>query len=225
MLYAFGDSFSYGHQLPEDVRASSCWPSALARMIGVDVVNDAVPGSSNWRTARKLQQLQLMPNDIVVIDWTTFDRFEFGVSSTHNTEAKLMGDVVEIQGNVRSKRFFRKLSTRTNDQFTKQFNNLAYSKFFNPYWFAEMHTVMVNACIYKLQKSGCKWVMFDAWHENVNYALTIRDINFPNYISPGTTMCELLSIDEVRYWNVAEHEEVARIVYNKLQELYNTLDT
>jgi hypothetical protein len=47
-LVALGDSWTWGAELPEDKQKELCWPTGLSKQLGLDCVNLAVPGSSNF---------------------------------------------------------------------------------------------------------------------------------------------------------------------------------
>jgi len=213
MLYAFGDSFTYGFSLPEEERIHCTWPIILASKLGTKANNLSLPGASNWRTARKIQSLNIHKEDIVIISWSSVDRFEFGVNADYNPSATLIGDIVETDDDVKTKRFFRSLTGRTSDEHARQFNSLAYSKFYNLQWFIEMHKVAVDSCIYKLNSIGCRWLMFNAWTTNPK-------IDTPNYIFPNSTMYDNIvqrrEGELMRYWTKEEHAHIAKIIYDKL---------
>lgn len=74
MLYVNGDSFTYG----TGVDSQDTWPSLLAQRLGMDLVNDAVPGGSNDRIVRtSLDFMTRHRPDLVVIAWSSFLRTEW----------------------------------------------------------------------------------------------------------------------------------------------------
>lgn len=215
MLYAIGDSFTYGFNFKiEQERLESTWPKHLASLLSLPHKNLAIPGSSNWRMARLVATLPLTQDDIVIIALSDNLRFEFGVSRNHKPpEPKLPGDINEVDGNLVTKRFFGALSKRTVDPKAKALTDLTFGPFFNALWFNQMHIVMCSAIAYRLQTVGCKWLMFDAWTMNPR-------IDIPNYIFPTSTMydnvVQRVDGDMIRYWTKEEHTKIANIIYDNL---------
>lgn len=215
MLYAIGDSFTYGFNFKvEQERIESVWPAQLADLLSLPHKNLSVPGGSNWRMARLVTTLPLTPDDIVIIALSDNQRFEFGVSLNHKHPApKLPGDINEVDGNLVTKRFFSALSERTVDAKAKELTDLAFGPFFNKTWFSQMHTVMCLAIAHRLQTIGCKWLMFDAWNMNPR-------IDIPNYIFPNSTMYDNIvqrkEGELIRYWTKEEHGKIAKTLYDKL---------
>lgn len=219
-LYAIGDSFTYGFNFKvEQERLESVWPTQLASLLSMPYRNLAIPGGSNWRMARLATTLPLTKDDIVVLALSDYCRFEFGVSPNHKPPApKLPGDINEVDGNLVTKRFFRALSNRTVDEEAKTLTDLTFGTFFNARWFSQMHAVMCSAITYRLQAVGCKWLMFDAWTMNPR-------IDVPNYIFPNSTMYDNIvqrkENEMIRYWTKEEHAQIARIIYDKLNNNQN----
>ncbi len=215
MLYAIGDSFTYGFNFKvEQERLESVWPTHLASLLSLPHKNLAIPGSSNWRMARLVATLPLTQDDIVILALSDNQRFEFGVNLNHKPPApKLPGDINEVDGNLITKRFFGALSNRTVDEKAKALTDLTFGPFFNMKWFEQMHIVMCSAITHRLQAVGCRWLMFDAWTMNPR-------IDIPNYIFPTSTMYDNVVQREkdhlVRYWTKEEHAQIANIIYDKL---------
>ena len=224
MLYTFGDSFTWARNffdISEEHRVKHMWPTRLAEKLNVEYANLAVPASSNWRTARKLLSLDLSSNDIVVIGWSEFSRFEFGVNTSHTSPRNnSIADITEIDGNIRTRKFNQLLSERTSDIKVKEFNKLAYNEFYNEQWFQEMFKLMFHSCCRVLEQSGCKWIVFNTWATQYDKISTEFDI--PQYfLGQKSTMTEYIrDTKEVSYWSEKEHEFVADLLYDKLNKLY-----
>jgi hypothetical protein len=74
MLYTNGDSFTFG----TGVQSNNTWPSLLAKQLNYELVNDAVPGSSNHRIVRTtLDFLSKHKPNLVVIAWSSYLRTEW----------------------------------------------------------------------------------------------------------------------------------------------------
>jgi hypothetical protein len=224
MLYTFGDSFTWGRNLvdiSEEHRVKHIWPTRLAEKLNVDYINLAVPAASNWRTARKLLNLKLSPNDIVIIGWSEFSRFEFGVNLSHTSpKNNTIADITEIDGNIKTRKFNYLLSDRTSDQKVKEFNKLAYNEFYNEQWFQEMFKIMFHSCCRVLEQSGCKWLMFNTWA--TQYDKTSIEFDIPQYfLGQNTTMTEYIrGNNPVSYWSEEEHNLVSNLLFAKLKKMY-----
>jgi hypothetical protein len=224
MLYTFGDSFTWGRNfidISEEHRVKHIWPTRLAEKLNVEYVNLAVPASSNWRTARKLLNLKLSPEDIVIIGWSEFSRFEFGVNPSHiSPKNNTIADVTEIDGNVRTRKFNHLLTENTSDSKVSDFNKLAYNEFYNEQWFQEMFKVMFHSCCRVLEQSGCRWMMFNTWA--VQYDKTSTEFDIPQYfLGQKTNMTEYIrGTKTCSYWSEKEHELVTDLLCDRLNNLY-----
>jgi hypothetical protein len=87
-LVAFGCSNTYGHGLedchiepinPGHEPSKFAWPSLLANMMNLEVVNYSKPGSSNLHILWRLINFKFEPDDLCVIMWTHFGRLPFAV--------------------------------------------------------------------------------------------------------------------------------------------------
>jgi hypothetical protein len=226
MIYALGDSFTYGVNFYNDSnRLNYLYPHILSKKFNTQSLNLSNLGSSNWRSARLLQTLKLNPQDIVIIQFSSPTRFEFGVNPEKNmapVPPDKPGDLFEVDLENKlliSKRFFYQLTSRTSDGDSKTFNSLAYTSFYNTYWFEEMFKIMYNSMLMVLIQSGCKWIMFNGWRPQVE---KIGCFKFhKNYISPHSTMCYIIHhYNELEYWSKEEHEIIASKLEEYLNELY-----
>lgn len=224
MLYTFGDSFTWGRNfidISEEHRVKHIWPTRLAEKLNVEYTNLAVPASSNWRTARKLLNLKLSPTDIVIIGWSEFSRFEFGVNPSHTSpKNNTIADITEVDGNIRTRKFNNLLTKNTSDSKVRDFNKLAYDEFYNEEWFQEMFKVMFHSCCHVLEQSGCKWLMFNTWAKQYDKPST--DFDIPQYfLGQKTTMTEYIrGSNSVSYWSVQEHDTVSTLLRDELNRLY-----
>jgi len=219
-LLAFGDSFTYGFNF-DKARERLVWPYLLSSELKYSCENFSAPGASNWRTTRLLNSVDITETDIVVISWTDSSRFEFGVNKDYDPpEIKegRIGDLIEDEGLYKTKRFFWQLSERTLDSNAKLFNDLAYGQFYNQYWFEEMFLIMLNACYQKLEKSGCKWLMFNAWSVPIS-----KKISAPDQFLFGVdqNMTEIIRKNQnLDYWSKEEHQLISIMLKSKLNEIY-----
>ena len=211
MLYAFGDSFTNGHNFSDDDKKKYTWPVLLSKKLNCDHLNFAEPGSSNWQTTRKLQSLNIKKDDFVIISWSMPYRFEMCFE-------KIMPPLVE-HGKTEN---------------IKKFSKIVYEEMFDSNWFDEMFKVMYRSCLDILKESNCKWLMFNAWTiqfgENQKEEW-IKTFDIPQYVlGPKKTMC-----GEIRngffekyfkfgsapsYWNEKEHEKICDILHEELMKNY-----
>ena len=217
MIIAFGDSFTYGFNFNESERLNNVYPTLLGKKLNQPVLNTALPGASNWRIARMIQSMNITKDDIVIISWTEPTRFELGVNKRHYAppiKENRIGDLNETDGDLITKRFFIQLTDRTTDKDAKKINELVYSEFNNEKWFQEMFKVMYNSCIQVLEKSGCKWLMFNAWIKQADGEY------HRNYVYSNTTISGIIQKNTPGYWTKQEHEKVSNTLINCLDELY-----
>ena len=75
LLYAVGDSFTYGSELTS---TESAWPVLLATALNMDVVNAGKQGASNDYIVRStINAVSELRPDLVVIAWSSCGRMEF----------------------------------------------------------------------------------------------------------------------------------------------------
>ena len=77
-LIAFGDSFTYGHHLPDCLEqcnpSKHAWPEVLGSQIKRLVINKSFPGSSNIEILFNVLNFKFEPDDLVIIGWTVIYR-------------------------------------------------------------------------------------------------------------------------------------------------------
>jgi hypothetical protein len=223
-LYVFGDSFTYGYNFypNEEARIKSIWATKFASKLNYNLINYALPGASNWRSARILNSLDLKKEDLVVVAFSHHCRFEFGVNNECQLELpNLIGDIVEEDNLIKTKRFFEQLTDRTTDPHAKQFNNLAYTKFYNPYWFSEMQVIMHNSMIQKIKSEGAKWLFFNAWSSPYETIVNIeKDKNY--LFGPTETLHnKLFPNTPIEYWSEEQHTIIADYLLGTYKNIYS----
>lgn len=86
-LIAFGCSFTVGLGLPDiyppntfywkDLPPSKyAWPNLLGERLGREVINCGVAGAGNKEILSKILTFDFLPDDIVVVLWSAFDRHD-----------------------------------------------------------------------------------------------------------------------------------------------------
>lgn len=82
-LHAFGCSFTVGQGLPDihpEVTISSlAWPAVLGEMLNYEVINHGVPGAGNAEIAANVLRTTFEENDLCVILWSHFTRYDYHV--------------------------------------------------------------------------------------------------------------------------------------------------
>lgn len=233
-LYTFGDSFTYGFNfLPDDARrVSSIWPTKLSRLLGRELVDLSIPGGSNWRIARLIASIDFDDDDLIVIGFSTHTRFEFGVSLDHadvppsknKFGVDMVGDVVEIDGNLKVRKFFSELDKRSDDIDVKLFSAMAFSEFFNEEWFSRMQGVCFNSIQHNLRNN--KWLAFNAWCLPFQANdFWLKSAGIKNYVlgvdGIMDSAIKKTSPDSMGiYWTPEQHNLVADIVLKEYGKIY-----
>lgn len=76
MIYAIGDSFTYGEELLN--REKDSYPAVLGRLLSTDVVNLGRPASGNYRIVKRTMDVVLNQQpELIVIGWSDPARQEF----------------------------------------------------------------------------------------------------------------------------------------------------
>ena len=90
-VISFGDSFTWGSELsdcdemnssiPSEVVLNSysrkTWPALIAQHLGVDYVCKAFPGFGNASILRQVLSTEILPTDLVIVNWTWINRWDF----------------------------------------------------------------------------------------------------------------------------------------------------
>ena len=236
MLYTFGDSASFGSKFYlegksiEECRELS-WPYLLSKRLGVELKDYSYPATGNWRVARILQGLDLKPEDIVLIQWSNSYRFEMGVSEgvecitapEQKFRLNELLDCFQEEDGLKTKSMCLSLVNKTTDSIDQQFMSIAYERYFNYRWYDEMFKVMLTSCLYKLEKSGCQYMMFDGWIPAC-YPEDFTDV--PQYVFRGTTMANLkrgypgTQLPDKSYPDERENMFFAELLEKKYKEMY-----
>ena len=74
MIYAIGDSFTYGDELPSQ---DFSWPSLLAKIINKEVINKGRPATGNTRIVKRAIDAVINKSELIVIGWSDCNRQEF----------------------------------------------------------------------------------------------------------------------------------------------------
>lgn len=243
MIYILGDSYSYGWNFyveKNSDRKQLVYGSHLSKMFDTDYKNLSIAGGSNNRIARLLINLDLTPDDIVVIAWTELSRLEIGIPNDRvvpkdkiiqhdeidfleekNLEFDASYQIIEKNKNLLTRNVWNGLHYSLQDISNPSFREFIvsyYKNAGNDLYFEEIFKMLYYATLYKLKSSGCKFCMFTTFSTPINDK---NYMNIPEFIFPESNMT-----DEIRkgkkpndkYWSKEEHRTVAEIIYNHLQK-------
>lgn len=92
-VIGFGDSFTWGSELSDDVDGSKpsefSWSALVAKRLGAEYVCRAIPGGSNSSITRRISSFDFQPDDIALVMWTWPSRFEIQLIEDLNRVARL----------------------------------------------------------------------------------------------------------------------------------------
>ena len=74
MIYAIGDSFTYGDELPSQDLA---WPAVLGKKLNCIVINQGKPATGNHRMIKRAIDAVLNKAEMIIIGWSDCNRQEF----------------------------------------------------------------------------------------------------------------------------------------------------
>jgi hypothetical protein len=161
ILKSFGCSFIWGSDLPNSAWKPSfdTWPALLAKELGLVYRCHAWPGSGNLYIAKKILE-HTKPNDVVIVQWTFVDRFDYQIESG---EWKTIRPTCT---NAVSQTYYQKIHSQYRDKLTS--------------------LIAIKTCIDHLKQLNCKFVMtymdellFETeWHSDPAIAA------LQNYVSP-----------------------------------------
>lgn len=240
MLYTFGDSASNewsliknGHD--ELLSKTSTWPMLLSKRLNQPLTDFSYPGSSNWRIARLIQNLELTSDDVVVIQWTSPYKFEFGVNDRYDYKSTIKEkeyfnpdfekfDSIDNENGIRVKMMCPSLLYRTSDGPQRDFMKIAYRELRNDAWYEQMNQIMIASCIHYLQKSKCKFIMVDGYTKQCKDNV-FKDV--PQYFLRGGTMVNHIrgrsgnEFKDKTHLSINEHEIACDILVQNLKEIYD----
>ena len=74
MIYAIGDSFTYGDELDSQEQA---WPAVLSNLISKPVINKGRPATGNTRIVKRVIDTVIDQAEVIIIGWSDCNRQEF----------------------------------------------------------------------------------------------------------------------------------------------------
>lgn len=74
MIYAIGDSFTYGDELDSQQQA---WPSVLSKLINKTVVNKGRSATGNTRIVKRTIDAAVNDAEMIIVGWSDCNRQEF----------------------------------------------------------------------------------------------------------------------------------------------------
>lgn len=103
-LVTFGCSFTFGHGLPDcfdppdghgPIASVLGWPNMLANKLNRECINLSKPGSGNKEILIKILNTKFLPDDMVVVGWSHFNRYDFYRHTDENEGYRITGDEIE----------------------------------------------------------------------------------------------------------------------------------
>lgn len=97
-LVTFGCSHTYGQGLPDcwidnragPVPSNYAWPTLLAKKLNLECVNLSSPGSGNFQILINLLKAELRPDDLVILAFSYFVRYDFYVMTDKIQNGKMV---------------------------------------------------------------------------------------------------------------------------------------
>lgn len=74
MIYAIGDSFTFGDELPSQDLA---WPSILSKLLNKEIINKGRPATGNNRMVKRAIDAVINQTEMIIIGWSDCNRQEF----------------------------------------------------------------------------------------------------------------------------------------------------
>jgi lysophospholipase L1-like esterase len=74
MIYAIGDSFTFGDELESQERA---WPAVLGSMLDRQIINKGRPATGNTRIVKRAIDAVIADAEMIIIGWSDCNRQEF----------------------------------------------------------------------------------------------------------------------------------------------------
>ena len=253
-MYVLGDSFSFGHNFWQEKRLDRnelIYPHFLSQKLNCEVKNLSVPGGSNWRISRLLNNLNLNENDYVIIGWTNVNRFEIGYNktsllpkdnlytleqleeSTYEDDKNIIIHGFEKDKNVITAKLLPGLYHSTFDIIPnmplKNLVSVTYQHFNNAEWLENMFLVFFNSAVYKCLRARCKFIMFNVYWKTHSTSCELLDIPeyFLGYNNNMTSFLrpnykEKFTKYGMDYWSEDEHIQVAELLHSHLKKIYNS---
>lgn len=257
MIYVLGDSCSFGYNFWQENKNHQelTYAYHLSRKLNMPFKNLSLPGGSNWRVARLLSLLSLSSDDIVIIGWTAIERYELPTSKTSLSPIDKVFDTfddvffkkpippnfmqwVEKTNNLYTRRLvfnsFNQQNIINNRNFEK-LNKSLFKEFFDVEYFQQMFFILFKSCLYQLESSNAKFLMFNSWTPVVRKDEDHKkEYNVKQYLyGPQSCMTDTLRPTSPHvlyrssvkggtpYWDENEHEQISNILLDKLKEFYD----
>jgi lysophospholipase L1-like esterase len=74
MIYAIGDSFTYGDELESQEQA---WPAVLSKLVNNPVINKGRPATGNTRIVKRVIDAAINDAKLIIVGWSDCNRQEF----------------------------------------------------------------------------------------------------------------------------------------------------
>jgi hypothetical protein len=74
MIYAIGDSFTFGDELTD---RNDAWPTVLSSMLDIPIINKGRPATGNLRMVKRAMDAVFDDAELIIIGWSDVNRIEF----------------------------------------------------------------------------------------------------------------------------------------------------
>lgn len=250
MIYIIGCSFSFWDTLTkkgtvETDRRRSIYSHFLSEKLGMEYKNFSLPGGSNYRICRLINFLDIKKDDIVIVGWTGFDRWELPYAKDrifpnetvvdyrniqdledHIDLRKVGIDFIEKTENLYTRAIYPAMLLHSakcvSDPFFK-FAKSYYTLADTSMYMESMFSILLQSSVQKLRKIGCTFRMFTAYDTELKNK---EILNIPEYLFYKSNMLDELRyknskykhldrVDNI-YWSKNEHIKIADILYKSL---------
>lgn len=215
-LHAFGCSHTFGEGITKaDVRGSkypskNSWPAHLSSKLKIELINHAIPGSSNHNILNQVKTANFLSRDIAVIMFTYYDRSVYYHEDGKEDHINLPSRWTPINA----------LKKKTKEySFYKLFSNYHMERI-SLYDIEHTYLYLMNQGISfvpmfleKVPDRHKKAVMQRVYDDS---AYTVRDISnkVPEYLQHGA---------DGKHWSAKVHKRIAQYAYDKIQLLTTDL--
>jgi hypothetical protein len=217
MIYAIGDSFTYGDELQSQDLA---WPALLGKKLGKSIINKGRPASGNTRILKRTVDAVIDQAEMIIIGWSDCNRVEFGDE----------GGIYDIWAG-RDTRLFQLNDASHRNTLVKHLTAYDIPEYYYANWLRQIILIQ-NLC--KSKKIPC--IMFNACGSHIMHRLYHH-----KFYSLVNAVDVTLFVDNTLYQSVGEwiygtqlmphghpspagHEIIANKIYETIKQKIRPVD-
>lgn len=177
MIYAIGDSFTYGDELPSQDLA---WPAVLSGKLNKNIINQGKPASGNTRIVKRAIDAVIDNAEMIIIGWTDCNRVEFADE----------GGIYDIWAGRDTRRFQTNNASERNT-LVKYLTAYDIPEYYYVHWLREIILIQ-NLC--KAKNVPC--VMFISCGSHIihkqfgnNHSKLVNAIDLSNFVDNTLELC------------------------------------